>query len=159
MRVDRSLLAGLALALMAMVFLAPAPATAAIDPVEFDDPADERRYRALLHELRCLVCQNQSLADSDAELADDLRGHVYRRVVAGDSDREITDFLVARYGDFVLYRPPLSALSVALWVGPFLLLGVGALVVWRIVRRRRGPRPLPGHDDEERARVRRLLED
>jgi len=159
MRVDRSLLAGLALALMAMVFLAPAPATAAINPVEFDDPADERRYRALLHELRCLVCQNQSLADSDADLADDLRGHVYRRVVAGDSDREITDFLVARYGDFVLYRPPLSVLSVALWVGPFLLLGVGALVVWRIVRRRRGPRPLPGQDAEERARVRRLLED
>jgi cytochrome c-type biogenesis protein CcmH len=97
-------------------------------PFEFNTPEQEQRYKDLAEDLRCLVCQNQSLADSHAELAQDLRNEVYRMIVEGHSDQEIVDFLVTRYGDFVLFKPPLKTGTVLLWAGPFLLL-IGALVI------------------------------
>src|SRR5258706_14307689 len=121
-----------------------------------DDPALEKRVRDLSSELRCLVCQNQTLADSNAPLAVDLRNQVREQLKSGKSERDVIDFLVARYGDFVLYRPPFKASTVLLWVGPFLLLAVGlTLLVWR-VRRRRVPEP--ELSEAERARAARLLE-
>ena len=121
-----------------------------------EDPVLEKRVRDLSSELRCLVCQNQTLADSNAPLAVDLRNQVREQLKSGKSERDVVDFLVARYGDFVLYRPPLQANTVLLWLGPFLLLAVGvALLVWR-VRRRRVPEPEISEAD--RARAARLLE-
>jgi len=116
-----------------------------------EDPALEKRVRELSSELRCLVCQNQTLADSNAPLALDLRNQVREQLKSGKSERDVIDFLVARYGDFVRYRPPLKASTVLLWVGPFLLLAVGlTLLIWR-VRRRRAPEPELSDADRERA--------
>src|SRR5258706_8377267 len=121
-----------------------------------DDPALEKRVRDLSSELRCLVCQNQTLADSNAPLAVDLRNQVREQLKSGKSERDVIDFLVARYGDFVLYRPPLQANTALLWLGPFLLVVAGlALLVWRL-RRRRVPEPELSAVDRERAA--RLLE-
>ena len=114
------------------------PATSAVDPYPFADPAQHARFRVLLEELRCLVCQNQTLSDSDADLAQDLRGQVYEMVSQGRSDTEIIDYMVARYGDFVLYRPPVKGTTYLLWVGPFLMLATGVWVLVRVVRRRTG---------------------
>ena len=97
----------------------------------------ERRELAIAAELRCLVCQNQSIAESNADLARDLRQQIRDQLRAGKSDAEIRAFMTARYGDFVLYRPPLKAGTVLLWFGPFVLLALGAIVVARIVRSRR----------------------
>lgn len=91
-------------------------------PMEFSDPAQEKQFKGLTEELRCLVCQNQSLADSSADLAQDLRREVYRMVIAGDSNEEIVNYLVARYGDFILYRPPLKPSTYFLWLGPVIFL-------------------------------------
>jgi cytochrome c-type biogenesis protein CcmH len=101
------------------------------------DPALERRVMALSNELRCLVCQNQTIADSSAPLAEDLRNQVREKMRQGASDSEIVDFMVARYGDFVLYRPPFKATTFLLWFGPLLLLLAGALVLLRRLLRRR----------------------
>jgi cytochrome c-type biogenesis protein CcmH len=109
----------------------------AIDtPMEFNDPATEMRFKKLTEELRCLVCQNQSLADSHAELAQDLRNEVYKMVIAGDSDKEIIDYLVTRYGDFVLYRPPVKNTTYFLWFGPFLILLIAIIIIARVIRTR-----------------------
>lgn len=124
-------------------------AHAADTPFEFAQPGQAARYQKLTEELRCLVCQNQSLADSHADLAQDLRNEVYRMITAGQSDREIVDFLVARYGEFVLYRPPVSPLTWLLWFGPALLLLLAAGVWWRIARVR--PAPAVTDDREEAA--------
>src|SRR5690606_26206985 len=107
-------------------------------PLVFHDQAEEERFRALVGELRCVMCQNQSLSDSDAQIAHDLRREVLDLMRRGMSDAEVRDFLVARYGEFVLYRPRVSANTWLLWFGPGLLLVVGAFVVVRIVRRRSG---------------------
>jgi cytochrome c-type biogenesis protein CcmH len=95
------------------------------------------RFRRLAAELRCLVCQNQTLADSNADLASDLRNEVLRQMSAGRDDTQIKDNLVARYGEFVLYRPAYSGRNLALWAGPAVLLALGAFLVWRISRARR----------------------
>jgi cytochrome c-type biogenesis protein CcmH len=103
------------------------------------DAADlmrSERFRQLTGELRCLVCQNQSLVDSNAPLAQDLRDEVVKLMATGRSDREIKSFLVDRYGEFVLYRPALSLRNALLWLGPFVLLAVGILAWWRLGRRR-----------------------
>ena len=116
----------------------------------------DQRVSALANELRCLVCQNQTLADSNAPLAVDLRNQIREQLAAGKSEQEVTDFMVARYGDFVLYRPPLKASTLLLWVGPFLLLAAGlALLVFRL--RRRGA-PEPELSAEDRQRAAKLLE-
>jgi cytochrome c-type biogenesis protein CcmH len=101
-----------------------------------DDPAIEARLKSLSQELRCLVCQNQTLADSSAPLAEDLRREIRELIAKGMSDQEITDYLVARYGDFVRYRPPVKSQTVLLWVGPMLLLAAGFTGLWMALRRR-----------------------
>ena len=115
------------------------------------DPALEARVNKLSEELRCLVCQNQSLADSHAELAQDLKNEVREMLGKGLSDREVKDFLVARYGDFVLYRPPVKTTTWLLWLGPFALL-VAALAVFFVKLRRRPP-PVPLSAEEHAAAV------
>jgi cytochrome c-type biogenesis protein CcmH len=122
-----------------------------------EDPALEKRVMTLSSELRCLVCQNQTLADSNAELAVDLRNSIREQMQRGASDREIIGFLTARYGDFVLYRPPLKATTLLLWGGPFLLLGIGAFSLVRFIRRRRIAEPQ--FTEAERERAARLLEE
>ncbi len=123
--------------LMAGLFLLLLVGTSgAIDPMPFRDAHEERRFGALLAELRCMVCQNQSLADSDAGLARDLRGEVFELMRNGKSDAEIREFLVSRYGDFVLYRPPVRGATLALWFGPVLVLTGGALLLVTTLRRR-----------------------
>jgi cytochrome c-type biogenesis protein CcmH len=121
-----------------------------------EDAALEKRVRELSHELRCLVCQNQTLADSNAPLAVDLRNQVREQLKSGKSERDVIEFLTARYGDFVLYRPPFKASTALLWAGPFVLLAVGlALLVARLRRRRAAE---PELSAEERQRVAKLLE-
>ncbi|MGD8852275.1 MAG: cytochrome c-type biogenesis protein CcmH, partial [Gammaproteobacteria bacterium] len=110
---------------------------AGLESFDFGGNVQEQRYKDLLAELRCLVCQNQSLADSDAELAHDLRLEVYELMAQGQSDAEIREFLVARYGDFVLYDPPLKPSTYFLWFAPFALLGLGILMLFRTLRQRR----------------------
>ena len=100
------------------------------------DSTDKERYKALAHELRCLVCQNQTLADSDASLAVDLRRQLESMIVDGRSDDEIKKYLVERYGDFVLYKPPMQSNTWLLWIGPFALLALG-IGVWFAMQRRR----------------------
>ncbi len=122
--------------------------------VAAEDPLLEKRTRDLAHELRCLVCQNQTLADSNAPLAVDLRNEIRSQLAAGRSEQDILDFMVARYGDFVLYRPPFKAATLALWLGPFALLALGALVLYRrIARRRAPPRELSKAEREQAARL------
>ena len=106
------------------------------DVLDFDSDEQEARFHALTEELRCTVCQNQNLADSDAPLAQDLRKEVYKMMVAGRSNAEIKSFLVERYGDFVLYRPPVQGNTFALWAIPGVLLLIGGLVVVFVVRSR-----------------------
>jgi cytochrome c-type biogenesis protein CcmH len=120
-----------------------------------EDPGLERRVTNLAHELRCLVCQNQTLADSNAPLAVDLRNQIREQLKAGKNEREITDFMVQRYGDFVLYRPPFKAGTVALWLGPFALLALGAWLWYRRLRKRE---PRPPLSEAERGRAAKLLE-
>ena len=116
----------------------------------------DHRAAALERELRCLVCQNQTLAESNAPLALDLRNQIREQLAAGKSDREVVDYLVARYGDFVRYRPPLKASTALLWAGPFLFLLGGFYLLIRFLRRRRVPQPqLSG---AERERAAKLLE-
>lgn len=116
----------------------------------------EHRAAALERELRCLVCQNQTLADSNAPLAVDLRNQVREQLAAGKSDTEVVDYLVARYGDFVRYRPPLKAATVLLWAGPFLFVLAGFYLLIRFLRRRRVP--VPELTSAERERAAKLLE-
>jgi cytochrome c-type biogenesis protein CcmH len=121
------------------------------------DPAVEARLRVLGEELRCLVCQNQTLADSSAPLAQDLRNEIRQMIAQGRSDDQIREYLVQRYGDFVLYRPPWKATTLALWLGPFLLLALGAGVFARIVRGRRAAVAETKTPAEDRGRVEALL--
>jgi cytochrome c-type biogenesis protein CcmH len=114
----------------------------------------EKRVQALSSELRCLVCQNQTLADSNAPLAVDLRNQVREQLKSGASEREVRDWMVARYGDFVLYRPPFNPATALLWAGPFLLLIAGLGLLLRTVRRRQPENRLSA---EERARAAELL--
>ncbi|HKX37830.1 MAG TPA: cytochrome c-type biogenesis protein [Burkholderiales bacterium] len=119
-------------------------------------PEVEERVKSLAEELRCLVCQNQTLADSNAPLAVDLRNQIREQVQAGASDEQVVDFMVARYGDFVRYRPPFTATTFFLWVGPFLFLIAGAILLLRRVTK--SPPEAPGLSDEDRARAAKLLE-
>lgn len=127
-----------------LLFLSTAQVLAGIEVYQFDNPAKEKTFRNLTAELRCLVCQNQNLADSDAELAVDLRNEVYKMVNDGSSQQDIVDFMVARYGDFVLYRPPVKANTAVLWVGPFIVLIVALVAIVGFARRHR-----PESSDQE----------
>ncbi|MBS0555995.1 MAG: cytochrome c-type biogenesis protein CcmH [Proteobacteria bacterium] len=108
----------------------------AIDPLPFTDRAQELRFQHLTRQLRCLVCQNQDLADSDADLAKDLRRQVFQMMQEGKTDDEIKQYLVSRYNDFVLYDPPLQAGTWLLWFGPLAFVLIGGIIVARIVRKR-----------------------
>jgi cytochrome c-type biogenesis protein CcmH len=125
---------------IALLLLAPAGALAQAvvnqEPLVFQSEAEQERFNRLTGELRCLVCQNQNLADSDAPLAHDLRDEIFEMMQAGRSDEEIKRFLVERYGDFVLYRPPMKGNTLILWLGPAALLLGGAVAVAYSVRRR-----------------------
>lgn len=147
------------LALIATIILgsATADARSVFEPRGFSSPERERLYHALIDELRCLVCQNQNIAESNAELASDLRREVYRMIEDGRSEEEIVGFMVARYGDFVLYRPPLRGGTILLWAGPFVLAAIGlAVLAVHLRRRRRAPEaPIAV---EERERLRRFLD-
>lgn len=121
--------------------------------LEFDDPRQEQRYEELLEEIRCLVCQNQSLADSNASLAQDLRLEVHEQMVAGKNNEEIIDFLVSRYGEFVLYRPLFNYRTLLLWLGPLLLFICAAMFVFRVVKSRKSsdlPEQVINPSDRER---------
>jgi len=120
-----------------------------------DDPLTAKREVDLASKLRCLVCQNQSIADSHAGLAVDLRRQIREQIAAGKSDTEIVNFMTDRYGDFVLYEPPFKATTLLLWLGPLLLLGLGAVVVVRVIRRRK--QAAPPLSSDERARAAALL--
>jgi len=112
-------------------------AHAAIDTYEFKDEGERARFRTLTEELRCPKCQNQNIADSNAPIATDLRREIFRMLEEGQSNAQIVDFLVLRYGDFVLYKPPVNARTYLLWYGPFALLGLGVLGLGGLVLRRR----------------------
>jgi cytochrome c-type biogenesis protein CcmH len=130
-----------------LVFLFLAlPLSAGIEINTFDSPQQESDYNELVDELRCLVCQNQNLADSNAELAIDLRKEVHKMINEGSSKREILDFMVTRYGDFVLYKPPVQNNTAVLWIGPFVILGIGILTAFIFVRRHR---PTPENKTKE----------
>ncbi|MCG6872231.1 MAG: cytochrome c-type biogenesis protein CcmH [Gammaproteobacteria bacterium] len=144
------------LALSIGLLLATA-AIANVDPARFEDPERAARYAVLIKELRCLVCQNQNLADSNAELAQDLRHQVSSMIKDGKSDAQIVEFMVQRYGDFVLYRPPFKAKTLVLWLGPALLLLVAILVGWRALQRGRVSADLSA-PDPGREKARRLLD-
>ena len=126
----------------ALVFALLAGSTAAVaassatEAALAADPVAEKRLLKLSEELRCLVCQNQNIADSNAELAQDLRREIRTMIGAGKSDKEIIDFMVVRYGDFVLYRPPVKGATLLLWGGPLVLLALGLFALVRYQRRR-----------------------
>ena len=125
------------LVLMALAFQLSAQVKMAIqEPLVFEDLEQEERYNRLTLELRCLVCQNQNLADSDAPLAQDLRRDIFDLMQAGQSDEQIKTFMVDRYGDFVLYDPPVQGNTIALYAIPIVLLGGGAIAVFLTVRNR-----------------------
>ena len=136
-------------------------ASAAIDAYEFKDEAERERYRTLVEELRCPKCQNQNIADSNAPIAMDLRREIFRMLEEGQSNDQIVDYLVARYGDFVRYKPPVNTKTLVLWYGPagLLVIGFGVLALI-LVRRHRGVgRPASNTLSEaERARLATLLD-
>jgi cytochrome c-type biogenesis protein CcmH len=111
-----------------------------------DDPALEARLKSVSQELRCLVCQNSTLADSSAPLAEDLRREIRVLMREGKSDKEVVDFLVVRYGDFVLYRPPVNNSTAFLWFGPFIILLIGAFVLYRVLKKHAGSDDIQGED-------------
>ncbi len=122
----------------------------------FSNPAKEQRYQTLLGNLRCLVCQDESLAESSASLAADLRAEVYQMMKNGESNAEIKQYLVNRYGDYVLYKPPLDYRTYALWFGPFALVALGGVILVVSIRRR-SHEPVAEISPEERARLEELL--
>ena len=143
----------LSLALGLLIFGAHAADT----PLSFPDAQQQTRYERLLSELRCLVCQNQSLADSHADLAQDLRNEVFRLIGSGQTDREILAFLVSRYGDFVLYKPPVKGTTWLLWFGPFALLVIIGGVWWRVAGNAPST-PTEALSSDEEARLKALAD-
>ena len=133
---------------------------AAEAPTIAEDPVLEQRVNEIGLELRCLVCQNQTISDSHAGLAVDLKNQIREQLKAGKTDREILDFMVERYGDFVLYRPPMKATTILLWAGPFALMAIGLGAAVLIVRRRRQAVEAPPHlTEDQRRQAARLLAD
>jgi cytochrome c-type biogenesis protein CcmH len=143
-------------ALLLALLLAAAPARAEnFDIYQFDTPEQQARFDALIAELRCPKCQNNNLADSNAPIAKDLRARTYELVREGRSDEEIVDYLKARYGDFITYKPPFNAVTALLWIGPFLLLLVAG--GWLTLRVRRATRTTATAATADPARVRDIL--
>ncbi len=147
--------------LSALLLVAAGNAFALVETYEFSDPELEARYHALTQELRCPKCQNQNIADSNAPISQDLRRLLHRQLEDGSSDDEIRNYMVARYGEFVRYRPRFGGITTVLWLAPVLLLLAGAGVLLAVLRSRpgRGGRgQSPGLNAEEEARLRSLLD-
>ncbi len=144
------------LSLLFAVSLSFAALAVAVDDKPLKDPAKEAIARALMKEIRCLVCQNQSIEDSNADLAKDLRQIVRERVSLGDSPENVRAYLVDRYGDWVLLEPPVNQSTYLLWASPFLFLAIVVLVLVRARKKTDGPAPL---SDEEKAKLKLLLKD
>jgi len=134
--------------LVAFLLCLSIPGYAIDEGQAFDDPAMQARYESIISEVRCLVCQNQTIKDSNVFLAADLRREIRRMLSEGKSNAEISDFLVARYGDFVLYRPAMRGKTLILWLAPFLLIGFGLIVVIRVLR---GRMSMSIEDDNEQS--------
>ena len=143
---------------LAGLLAAPLASAYTLEEFQFDDARQAEEFRDLIDELRCLVCQNESLAGSQAELAQDLREEVYRMMKEGQPRDEVVEFLVARYGDFVLYDPPLKLSTYPLWFGPLLLAGIGGFVLLRALRKKKHTVE-KDLSDEERKRLQELLAD
>ncbi|HCJ61398.1 MAG TPA: cytochrome C biogenesis protein [Alphaproteobacteria bacterium] len=146
----------LAVAALCLLVLVPLTSLAVMPGEALDDPKLEERARGITKNLRCLVCQNQSIDDSNAGLAKDLRVLVRERISQGDSDDQVLDFVVDRYGDFVLLTPPFKVQTILLWSSPLILLLIGALFVWRSMNAQ--PNLASTLSDDEVARLRRIME-
>jgi len=129
---------------------------AEVEVYQFKTPELELRYQTLTEELRCLVCQNQNIADSHAELAQDLRRKVYEKLNSGETNDQIIDYMTERYGDFVLYRPPFNARTLILWLAPVLTLLVGGIGFWSLLKR--GKKAEPELSASESERLNKLLQ-
>jgi cytochrome c-type biogenesis protein CcmH len=132
---------------------------AAIDPFEFENEAQRQRYQHFIDDLRCPKCQNQNLAGSDAPIAKDLRHELQRLLKEGKSDSEIIDFMVARYGEFILYKPPFDKKTAVLWLAPILFVMVGLIIIAVVARRRAAAKALPELTADESAQLQQLLRD
>ncbi|WP_284450231.1 cytochrome c-type biogenesis protein [Spongiibacter tropicus] len=147
--------------ILLMLLVLALPAMAVIETYQFDTELQRQRYNAFIEELRCPKCQNQNLSGSDSAIAQDLRRQIHQMIMAGKSDIEITQYMVDRYGDFVLYRPRFNAATAVLWLGPVVLLVLG-LGIWAMLSRRRKS-TVPENDDgdvlseQDRQRLQRLL--
>lgn len=141
-----------------MIVMLVSVANARIEEHQFDSAEQEQRYHFLIDELRCLVCQNQNLADSNAELAQDLREQVYLMIKNGDSNETIINFMVSRYGDFVLYRPPLKPKTYMLWIGPFIIFLIAIIVVMQFIRKRQQSKPAD-ISQSDRDKIKKMLDD
>ena len=147
--------------ILLMLLVLALPAMAVIETYQFDTELQRQRYNAFIEELRCPKCQNQNLSGSDSAIAQDLRRQIHQMIMAGKSDIEITQYMVDRYGDFVLYRPRFNAATAVLWLGPVVLLILG-LGIWAMLSRRRKS-AVPENDDgdvlseQDRLRLQRLL--
>ena len=139
------------------LLLQPLYIAAVVETFQFEDEVTRQRYQQFIQDLRCPKCQNQNLDGSNAPIAHDLRRELYRLLQEGKSDTEITQFMVARYGEFVLYRPPLNRDTAWLWFAPPLMLAVGFAVVWLVLRRRRRTVDSPPLTVEQRERLNRIL--
>ena len=144
------------LAAFAALPIAAEPAPSSAQWRHFDNPATQERYESLLGRWRCLVCQDESLADSNADLAADLRAEIYGMMKRGKSNAQIKQYLVDRYGDYVLFKPPLDYRTYLLWFGPFALVGLGLIVLAWSIRNRSRERPT-AVSEQERARINELL--
>jgi len=145
-----------ALTLCSILGTVPLQAGVTLEEFKFDTRAEEQHFKEFIEEFRCLVCQNQSLANSDAELAHDLRAEIYDLIQTGKTDGEIVEFLVARYGDFVLYNPPVKPSTWLIWFGPFVLLVIAAYLLLRSVRHQQKV-PDTGITAEDRKRLNTIL--
>jgi len=134
---------------LAWLCLSLGSAWAVVDLREFDNEADRKRYQSFIEQMRCPKCQNQNLAGSNSPIAEDLRDQIYRLIQDGRSDKEIVDYMVERYGEYVLYQPRLSPATLVLWIGPPLLLLIGVIVLIRVVIRRRSQQVAAGTFEEE----------
>ena len=135
--------------LIVILLFTSAQASARISAYEFDNAQQESIYNELVDELRCLVCQNQTIADSNAELAQDMKRKTHELVMQGKTKKEISDFMVQRYGNFVQYKPPVEPTTYLLWAGPFIILFIGLFFLIKIIRNRKVEKPAVLSDDDK----------
>jgi cytochrome c-type biogenesis protein CcmH len=148
-----------ALAVIALLLWAGPALAVGADETMLPDPAQEVRAREIMEDLRCLVCQNQSITDSNADLARDLREIVRERVAAGETDAQVHQYMVDRYGDWILMKPPFNIRTALLWLAPALMLVLGGFGAWAFIRRQRPPSQPQALDADEQARLRALLDE